>query len=122
RASLQAGGALQESDDEYRLVAKSVLPGVVHIEASGTRPWRQSSGAGWIWDEDGHIITNSHVVGSATTVRVELSDSRIRTARIIGNDPATDIAVLKIDPGPGVLPLERATDTALHIGEQVFAF
>lgn len=122
RASLQAAGSLQESNAEYRMIAQSVLPGVVHIEASGSRPWRQSSGSGWIWDDRGHIITNSHVVGSAETVRVEMWDSRVRTARVVGNDPATDIAVLRMDPGPGIIPLERATGEALHIGEQVFAF
>ena len=123
RASLQTAGALQENDDEYRLIAQSVMPGVVHIEASGGgRSFRQSSGSGWIWDEQGHIITNSHVVGNSSNVRVELSDGRIRTARLVGNDPATDIAVLKIDPGPGVIPVERATNVPLHVGEQVFAF
>lgn len=122
RASLQGSGPLQESDGEYRLIAQAVLPGVVHIEASGARGWRQSSGAGWIWDDQGHIITNSHVMGNAESAQVELWDSRVRTARLVGNDPATDIAVLKMDPAPGVIPLERASDEALHIGEQVFAF
>lgn len=80
-----------------------------------------STGAGWLWNDQGVIITNAHVVGDAETVRVELYDGRVRSASVVGADPQTDIAVIRIDAG-SVIPLRRATGEAINIGERVFVF
>jgi S1-C subfamily serine protease len=75
------------------------------------RDRRESSlGSGVIVSPDGYLLTNSHVVEGATTVRVTLADRREFTAKIIGTDPQTDVAVIKIDAGKlPVLPLSGAT-------------
>ena len=123
--TLDQGTVLDQLSQEVEAIADITFPGVVHIEVD-EQPMRfvtrRSNGAGWVYDEQGHIITNAHVVGEAERVRVELFDGRIEWARVVGRDPQTDIAVVKVDPGTGVFPLRRATGQPLHVGARVFAF
>ena len=123
--TLEQGTILDQLSAEVEAIAEATLPGVVHIEVE-ERPsgWisRRSNGAGWIFDDTGHIVTNAHVVGEAEQVRVELYDGRVQKGRVVGRDPQTDIAVVKIDPGAGLFPLRRATGAPLHVGARVFAF
>ena len=81
---------------------------------------RQSSGSGFLISEDGYIITNNHVVADADQINVVLSDNRQLRARLIGRDPLTDVAVIKIegDRFPAVR-LGRSED--VRIGEWVLA-
>ncbi len=82
-------------------------------------------GSGVIVDASGRIVTNHHVVAEADEVRVQLADGRVAEARIIGRDPDTDLAVLKIDlPKLPVMPLGRSDllqvgDTVLAIGNPI---
>jgi serine protease Do len=123
---LEQGNLLEQLNEEIEAVAQNVLPGVVHIEVRDdtTSRWvtTLSNGAGWFYDSKGHIVTNAHVVGQSSNVRVELFDGRVREADVVGLDQMTDVAVLKIDPSPEVFPLRRATADPLPIGSQVFAF
>lgn len=122
---LEQGNLLDQLDAEIQAIAKAVLPGVVHIEVrDDSSRWvtTLSNGAGWFYDDKGHIVTNAHVVGGASNVRVETFDGRVRKADVVGIDPMTDVAVLKIDPSPQVFPLRRASHDPLPIGSQVFAF
>lgn len=79
-------------------------------------------GSGVIVDNSGHVITNNHVIACAQQINVQLADGRSASASVVGSDPATDIAVLKIDmDNPPVAPLGsseglRAGDIALAIG------
>ncbi|MCC7284200.1 MAG: trypsin-like peptidase domain-containing protein [Acetobacteraceae bacterium] len=78
-------------------------------------------GSGFIIDPDGIIVTNFHVVGRADQVKVKLSDGRVFDARVLGGDPRTDLAVLKID-APGRLPFVRfAENPDIRPGEPVMA-
>ena len=87
-------------------LAAKVGPSVVHVSTrnslreGGFRPtsFYTSSGSGWIYDDDGHIVTNAHVITSAEVIEVQLSSGEIRTARFIGADARSDIAVVKISP------------------------
>ncbi len=121
---LEQGTLLDQLDAEIQAVADAALPGTVHIEVRGDAGWFQtlSNGAGWFYDDRGHIVTNAHVVGTSSTVRVELFDGRVREADVLGIDTMTDVALLKIDPSPEVIPLRRASSAPLPIGSQVFAF
>jgi len=80
----------------------------------------QGSGSGVIISEDGYIVTNNHVVDKATEVKVSLNDGREFTAEVIGTDPTTDLAVLKIDAKKlPALPFGNSDDVKL--GEWVLA-
>jgi serine peptidase DegS len=80
----------------------------------------RDSGSGVILSEDGYILTNHHVIDQTTTIRVELWDGRIIPARIVGSDPATDIAVLKVDlSGLPAAPINE--DGEVRVGDVVLA-
>jgi serine protease Do len=81
---------------------------------------QESSGSGFIVSKDGYILTNNHVVDGADRVKVLMSDRREFKARIIGRDPQTDVAVLKID-GSGLPTVGLGDDNKLRIGEWVVA-
>lgn len=81
----------------------------------------QNSGSGFVISPDGYIVTNDHVAGNATEVTVAFPDGETLEARIIGSDPATDLALLKVEP-PQPLPyLTWAEDGDPLVGEWVIA-
>ncbi len=84
---------------------------------------QQGSGSGTIIDEQGHILTNNHVVENARAVRVTLFDGTNLPADVVGTDPSNDLAVLKIDPPPGMklatIPL--GDSSRLEVGRKVLA-
>ncbi|HKZ72574.1 MAG TPA: trypsin-like peptidase domain-containing protein, partial [Steroidobacteraceae bacterium] len=80
----------------------------------------RSLGSGVIVDDRGHIVTNHHVIANADSIRVQLADARVADATIVGRDPDTDLAVLKIDLEPlPVMPLGRSDQ--LKVGDVVLA-
>ncbi len=82
----------------------------------------QGSGSGFVWDRDGHIVTNYHVIRSGNAFAVTLADGTSYDARIVGTDPAKDLAVLAIDGGDDRLhPLERGGSSDLVVGQKVLA-
>ncbi len=78
-------------------------------------------GTGVIISPDGYIVTNNHVVDGATDVRVTMSDRRILPAKVVGTDPLTDLAVIKID-GKNLPNAPWGDSTQLHPGQTVLAF
>jgi len=85
------------------------------------RPEReQSLGSGVIVTSDGTIITNNHVIDGATDIKVQLNDKREFTAKLVGTDPRTDIAVLKID-ATGLPTLAIGDSSKLQVGDVIFA-
>ncbi|GAA6160958.1 DegQ family serine endoprotease [Ruegeria sp. HU-ET01832] len=81
----------------------------------------QGLGSGFVLDEAGYIITNHHVVDNAESVTVRLSDDRTFEAEVIGTDPLTDIAVLKIDAGEDLQAVELGDSDIIRVGEDVVA-
>ncbi len=77
-------------------------------------------GSGFIVSSDGYILTNNHVVAGADALSVKLFDQQEFTARVVGRDPATDLAVVKID-AKGLKPLTFADSDAIDVGEWVVA-
>jgi serine protease Do len=81
---------------------------------------RTAQGSGFIISDDGYILTNNHMVDEAEKVEVELTDGRKFTAKIIGTDPDTDVAVIKID-AKNLPSLKLADSDTLEVGEWVLA-
>lgn len=104
-----------------RAIALSVEPGVVHL-MSASRFQAGAAGSGWVYDDNGHIVTNAHVVGGSDRVSVQLYTGRVMTAEVVGVDVFTDIAVLKAEDPVGMLALPRATGEMPQQGDRVFAF
>ncbi|MSR33244.1 MAG: PDZ domain-containing protein [Phycisphaerales bacterium] len=123
---LHTGSLLDQMSQASRDVAIFVEPSVVHVSSSGdsnSRSGRRNfinSGSGWVYDDDGHIVTNAHVVEGATRLEVQMVDGERREAKLLGTDLRTDIAVLQVD-AQGLVPARRATQDPQQ-GDMVFAF
>ncbi|MBS0579917.1 MAG: trypsin-like peptidase domain-containing protein [Proteobacteria bacterium] len=107
-----------------RLVTERVAPSLGELFGDYIPRYRQrierSLGSGVIVDAAGHIVTNHHVIANADSVRVQLADGRIADARIVGRDPDTDLAVLKIDLA--ALPVAKfGRSDLLKVGDVVLA-
>lgn len=82
----------------------------------------EGSGSGWILDQQGHVVTNFHVVSGSDSIDVTLFDGESYVARVIGADPANDIAVLKIDAPPtSLFPVGLGDSSSLKVGQKAFA-
>jgi putative serine protease PepD len=82
-----------------------------------------ATGSGFLIDNDGHILTNAHVVEGAKHVDVQLggTDGDSQTAQVVGTDPSSDIAVLKVDDTKGAQPLELGDSDHVQVGDPVVA-
>ncbi|MET1026014.1 MAG: trypsin-like peptidase domain-containing protein [Dongiaceae bacterium] len=99
---------------------ETVGPAVVHIHAQGESPARQGTGSGVLFAPDGYLLTNSHVVSGATKLSAGLTDGRRFEAELVGDDPATDLAVLRLQVGD--LPYATFGSSArLRVGQLVVA-
>lgn len=125
---------LHQLSDAYQLVVDRVGPSVVHINVTAATPetviplpegwsWQHpptGQGSGVIVDSDGYIVTNRHVVQNAERIEVKLSDGRKAAARIVGVDPETDMAVLKIS-APNLFAAQWGDSDELSVGALVWA-
>jgi S1-C subfamily serine protease len=98
-------------------------PGVVYIEVtSGASPEDGGSGSGFVYDLDGHVITNDHVVRGADAIRVYFSDDTVAEATVLGSDADADLAVLQVDVAREILvPLRLGTSSDLQVGQLAIA-
>ena len=138
------GGAAGVANASLQAPAKGVTPetiyhrdapGVVQITSTSTStqttdPFgfpatpqtQQSLGSGFVIDKAGHIVTNYHVISGATRVQVSFSSRDELDAKVVGSDPSTDIAVLKIDTHSRALtPLPLGDSDSVRVGDQVYA-
>lgn len=112
-----------------RAVFERASPAVVRITGQSINPYRREErvshrlGSGFLFDENGLILTNSHVVYGLQTLVVTLDDGTIRRARLVGADPFFDLAVIQIDRGnKGALPVLKLGDSdQLRPGDEVIA-
>src|SRR5215467_12283024 len=140
--------SLEALNQERRALVKSVIPSVVAVKTSkkigirreyGRDPFdfffgsqrrsrnprdeamvQNSLGSGVIVTNEGHIITNTHVVDQVDEIEVQLADGRTTKARLVGADEQLDLAVLKIDV-PGIQPLKLADSDTVQPGDSVLA-
>ncbi len=109
------------SDSPVAGVAALVLPSVVSVEVRGRSG--SGSGSGVVLDEAGHILTNNHVVepGVVGAVSVVFDDGRRADAEIVGRDPVTDLAVLRVADTEDLQPIELGRSADVRVGDPVMA-
>jgi len=125
-----AEGLLQNEKNTVA-VYNRVAPSVVYITNTQTRysavpsagqEVRRGSGSGFIWDREGHVITNYHVIRDAEKLYVKMTDGTTYDARVIGDEPDKDLAVLKIDaPERQLRPVKLGRSRGLQVGQKVIA-
>jgi S1-C subfamily serine protease len=124
---------LESLSKQYQMVSKRVGPSVVHISVTANAPvapgdeltWRyrwetSGQGSGVIVDSGGFILTNYHVVQGAKAIQVSLSEGRKLQAEIVGRDPATDLAVLRVT-ADNLMAAEWGDSDKLDVGALVWA-
>jgi len=110
------------SDDSVERVARAVLPSVVKINVRGSQ--EAGSGSGIIISSDGDILTNNHVAavaGQNGLISVSFNDGSAKRAHILGTDPVTDLAVIKVDGVSGLRPASIGSSDKVDVGEKVVA-
>ena len=121
-------------DEETAIaVYRTISPSVVFVTSMQVRQDKslfsfstsqieRDAGSGFVWDPNGYIVTNYHVVQNSETVQVTLGDQSLWTAQRVGTDPDKDIAVLKIDAPKELLPpIPIGTSGDLQVGQRVYA-
>lgn len=84
--------------------------------------YQRALGSGFVWDKEGHIVTNNHVVGGADKIEVTFSDGTIVPATLVGADPDSDLAVLKVEvPAAQLEPVQMGDSSAVKVGELAIA-
>ena len=149
KPTVQEVKPLSDASNAFVSIAEHVTPAVVSIQAerdSRNQPQRgtprrntppglddffqqfdprqripqEASGSGFIVSKDGYILTNNHVVENFDRVNVTLTDRRVFKARVVGRDPTTDVAVIKID-APNLPSATLGNDEGIRVGEWVLA-
>ncbi|RMF76382.1 MAG: PDZ domain-containing protein [Chloroflexi bacterium] len=109
---------------EFTQVYEDVSPSVVAITVTVDFRNREvtGGGSGFVIDQDGHIVTNNHVVDDASRIEIEFFDGTLVEAEIVGLDPDSDLAVLHVDlPPERLFPVEFGDSDALQVGQPVIA-
>jgi S1-C subfamily serine protease len=124
-----ARGDLAEDEKATIELFKQASKSVVFVTTKATRQFRfnleeyqQGAGSGFIWNDDGYIVTNYHVIENGDSWTVTLANSKTYPAVVVGADPNKDLAVLKIDaPKHELTPILVGSSTDLQVGQKVFA-
>lgn len=129
--SLAALEAPSVDSEEMRRIAayRQVAPAVVNITTRVIRTdffWgnvpEEGSGSGFLWDREGHVVTNYHVVEGAQAISVSFGNDINLSATVIGTDPQNDLAVLNVKDAPtDVEPLQLGASKDLQVGQSVYA-
>jgi S1-C subfamily serine protease len=124
-------GDLSEAERGTIALFEAASPSVVYITNLAVRrdfltlnsfEIPQGTGSGFIWDQNGHVVTNYHVIQGAQRAEVRLADHSEWSARLVGADPDHDLAVLRIDaPRERLRPLPRGTSANLRVGQYAMA-
>jgi serine protease Do len=127
--SVQAHGQFLPDEQNTAEVFRKASPAVVHINArehlhlkfEDITP-KSGIGTGFFFDQEGHILTNFHVIEDSTQIEVVTNDGRRLTARLVGTAPGLDLAILSVSlPASEITPLALGDSDALQIGQKVMA-
>ncbi len=126
-------GDLAEDERSTIELFEAASPAVVHIETTSIQAVRdfwetryfevpEGTGSGFVWDEEGHVVTNFHVVRGAASATVRLQDGSSYAGQLVGYAADYDLAVLRIDaPAHELSPLPVGSSADLRVGQKVFA-
>ena len=134
-AASSANNVVATSTLTLEQIAKQSTKSVVEVDATSTNsqqspfPYggggggtQSATGTGFVYDGNGHIVTNEHVIDGASSVSVKLSDGSSWKATVVGSDTSSDLAVLKITaPASKLNPLALADSSAVEVGDGVVA-
>ena len=117
------------TEDVVQSVFQQVRDSVVHVSSitytttfSQQAVPQEGTGSGFVWDTEGHIVTNNHVVEGAERLEVIIFDGMILEAELVGRDPNTDLAVLKVDlPSEDMRPIDVGNSDNLQVGPLAIA-
>ncbi len=117
---------LAEAGAEEQLIINiyaRVSPSVVYIDAiNESDPLENGNGSGFVYDKSGHIVTNNHVIANSDRIMVTLADETVFEAQVVGADPGSDLAVLKVNAAPEQLtPVELGSSKSLRVGQRAIA-
>jgi putative serine protease PepD len=116
-----AGSGGQRAPDSLAGVAARVLPSVVTVRVSGGG--RFGVGSGFVVTDDGYVITNDHVVADAEDrVNVTFTDGTEGRAEVVGTDPESDLAVIKVTDAKDLVPVRFGDSDGIAVGDPVLAF
>ena len=129
--AIMARGELAEGEKSTIRLFRQASPSVVYITTSRlVRPRfslnlaeiPQGAGSGFVWDDQGHIVTNHHVIRGAHVAHVTFGDGTSTTAKLVGNAPERDLAVLRVNRvSDKLIPLPVGSSADLEVGQNVFA-
>jgi S1-C subfamily serine protease len=129
--AITARGDLAQDEKSTIALFKAVSPSVVYITTMAVQqdPFSlralevpEGAGSGFVWSDDGYIVTNYHVIADAEGARVTLADQSTWQAQLVGVEPDKDLAVLKIQAPKHLLPpIPLGTSSDLQVGQKVFA-
>ncbi len=105
---------LQSFSNAVTELADAVSPSVVNVNAG------RRGGTGMLWSQDGLVVTASHVVGHSEAATVTLGDGKEFEAKVLGRDPYTDVALLKVDSS-GLTPIRQGSAEGIKVGQFVLA-
>jgi len=123
--SAEITSQLEAEDEVLTNIYQRASPAVVYIEVMARETDAGAllgSGSGFVIDSEGHIVTNAHVIEQADYLEVFFFDGEVVKARVVGQDPYSDLAVIQVDvPGERLLPLELGDSDTLRVGQRVIA-
>lgn len=106
----------------YQQVSPSVVAINVTLTSRRGRVIGSATGSGFVIDQQGHIVTNDHVVNRASEIEVEFFDGTLAAAEVVGLDPSSDLAVLSVDlPAEQLIPVQFGDSDTLLVGDTVMA-
>lgn len=103
-------------------VVEITVTGAAEPTPFGGEEQQRGQGSGFVIDEEGHVVTNQHVVDDAQSLNVTMRNGSRYTATVVGSDPSTDLAVIKVNaPASKLTPLELGDSSAVRVGDAVIA-
>jgi serine protease Do len=139
QSSVTGSGSLADYEQTLENIYAQVNPSVVNIQVvsqastsiqvpqlpgdpfgfgnPGSGGIQQALGSGFVWDTQGHIVTNNHVINGATKITVTFADGTVLDAKLVGADPDSDLAVIQVNSSNLPKPIELADSTQVQVGQ-----